>query len=391
VKRREFLTGAAAVLAASRLRAGEPDPSRAPGGTMNPLSERARPEHPRRSERERWQGMALTPLEELDGTITPSDLHFTRHHAGIPEIDPARFRLLVHGLVERPLVFTLAELRRLPARSRVAFVECSGNGLGARRDPRGQRTPGDLDGATSNSEWTGVPLRVLLDEAGVKPSATWMLAQAQDGARYSRSLPLARALDEGMVAWAQNGEPLRAEQGYPARLLVPGWEGSAQVKWLRRLELTDGPQFTREETSRYSDLGLDGKVHGYRLEMEVKSVITQPAWPRVLERGWWEIRGLAWSGRGRIARVEVSTDGGMRWSRAALDEPVLPKAHTRFRLPWRFAGEAALLMSRAVDETGRVQPLAGAAPRQPGGDYHNNEVRAWSVEPDGRVRFEPGA
>jgi sulfane dehydrogenase subunit SoxC len=390
VKRRELLGGVAAVLTARKLGAVE-DPSREVGGKLAPLSERAKFEHPRRSERERWQGMALTPLEDLDGTITPSDLHFTRHHAGIPEIDPARFRLMVHGLVERPLAFSLDDLRRLPARSRVCFVECSGNGLGARRNPRREQTPGDVDGATSNSEWTGVPLSVLLAEVGAQPRATWLLAQSQDAARYTRSLPLTGIVDEALVAWAQNGEPLRREQGYPARLVLPGLEGSAQVKWLRRLELVDGPQFTREETSRYSDLLPDGKVHGYRLEMGVKSVITSPAWPKRLERGMWEIRGLAWSGRGAIARVEISTDGGVRWESAKLDGPVLPKAHTRFRLPWRFNGQSALLMSRATDETGQVQPMPGAVRRVAGSDYHNNEVRAWNVEPDGQVWFVPHA
>jgi sulfane dehydrogenase subunit SoxC len=359
---------------------------------MTPLSERAPSEQPTRVLNERLGGISSTPLGELDGTLTPSDLHFTRHHAGIPSVDATQFTLLVHGLVERPTVFTLADLKRFPSRTITCFLECAGNGLPAVRSAARERTPGDIDGATSNSEWTGVSLRALLNEVGVRPEARWLLAQSADAARYSRDIPMDKAQDDALLAYAQNGEPIRLEQGYPLRLLLPGWEGSASVKWLCRIEVGDRPAFTREETARYSDILRDGRVRVFNFEMGPKSIITSPAFPRTLEAGWWEIRGLAWSGAGRVARVDVSTDGGATWQAAELGEPVLPKAHTRFRLPWQWSGAPAVLLSRATDERGQVQPswTEFAATRAAGNDYHNNHIRGWRVEPDGRVFFERG-
>ena len=359
---------------------------------MAPLSERAPAEHPARALHERLTGISATPLGELDGTITPSDLHFTRHHAGIPAVDPSRFELLVHGLIDRPTVFRLDELRRLPSRTVTCFIECAGNGLPAVRSAARDRTPGDIDGATSNSEWTGVALRTVLDEVGVKPGARWLLAQSEDAGRYARSIPIEKALDDALLAYGQNGEPIRAEQGYPLRLVLPGWEGSASVKWLRRVELGERPWLTRDETARYSTILRDGRVRLFDFELGPKSIITSPAYPRTVDVGWWEIRGLAWSGAGRIARVEISVDAGATWQDARLDAPVLPRAHTRFRYPWRWDGGATALCSRATDERGQVQPSwqEFSAARAPGNDYHNNHVRGWRVESDGRVWFERG-
>jgi sulfane dehydrogenase subunit SoxC len=386
------MAGVAATAMVGSTRAEPLRSARAPGRNLTPLSERAPGEHPSRQIVERLGGISTTPLQHLHGVITPSDLHFSRHHSGIPQIDAADHRLLLHGLVDRPLTFSLEELARFPACSRVCFVECSGNGVGAFRGGSPHATVAELDGATSNSEWTGVPLATLLREAGVKPAAKWFLAQSMDAGLYSRSIPIGKAWDDALVAYAQNGEPLRAEQGYPLRLLLPGFEGSANVKWLRRIELSDAPFMTREETARYSDLLPNGKIRVFAFEMDAKSILTSPTFPAVLSPGWWELRGLAWSGRGRIARVDVSTDGGASWVGARLDEPVLPKAHTRFRHLWKWDGRSTVLMSRATDETGYVQPRWEQlrAVRVPGNDYHCNSIRAWKVETDGRVHFLPG-
>jgi sulfane dehydrogenase subunit SoxC len=333
-----------------------------------------------------------TPLQDLTGIITPADLHFERHHAGVPAIDPERYSLLVHGMVERPTVFTLADLKRFPARSVIRFLECSGNGGRAyRRDAADlDVTPQQIDGLTSTSEWTGVPLSTLFREVGASPKAAWFLAEAMDAAVMTRSIPIAKAFDDAMVVYGQNGEAIRPEQGYPVRLFLPGFEGSSNVKWLRRLELADQPFMTREETSKYTDPLADGTARMFSFVMDAKSVITEPASPdRLTGPGWWEIRGLAWSGRGRITRVDVSADGGKTWRPATLDEPVLPKCHTRFRLPWRWDGAEAVLMSRATDETGYVQPTTDAlvAARGPATSYHFNNIRAWRVARDGTVRL----
>jgi sulfane dehydrogenase subunit SoxC len=335
---------------------------------------------------------AYTPLQALHGAITPSDLHFSRHHFGTPEIAATQHRLIVHGLVREALTFGMDDLLRFPAESSVRFIECAGNGAGAFHHPRPDMSPQAVDGATSSSEWVGVPLRVVLQRAGVLPEASWFVAEGADAGRYTRSIPLSKAYEDALLAYAQNGEPLRPEQGYPLRLLLPGWQGSACVKWLRRIQLVARPAMTREETARYSDVLLDGTIHPFVFVMDVKSIITTPAFPEVLAPGWREIRGLAWSGRGRVARVDVSVDGGATWAAAALDEPVLPKAHTRFRFPWRWNGEEQTIMSRASDETGAVQPTLDPfkSTRGLGNDYRNNYVRVWRVRSDGRVFFATG-
>ena len=337
--------------------------------------------------------VSLTPLEKLHGTLTPTDLHFERHHAGIPEIDPEQHHLLMHGMVDRPLKFSLEDLKRFPSVTRTCFIECSGN-LNTRATEK--TTPQVLCGLTSQSEWTGVPLKYLLNEAGVKSSATWCLAEGSDAAVMTRSIPMEKLLDDAMIAYAQNGEALRPAQGYPMRLLLPGWEGNTHIKWLRRLELSDSPFMTREETSKYTDplggssLGKD-RARQFSVVMDARSVITYPTYPAVLQRGWHEIRGIAWSGRGKIKAVEVSTNGGKAWQRAKLQGPVLAKAHTRFGLPWQWNGEATEIASRAIDETGYIQPTKRQLidARGTGNQtYHLNPILHWLVENDGRVLYK---
>ena len=217
-----------------------------------------------------------TPHQDLMGIITPSDLHFERHHGGVPEIDPATYTLVIHGMVDRPMVFTLADLKRFPSVSRIHFLECSGN-LGRTAGP--ETTPGQLAGLTSTSEWTGVPLATLLKEVGVQAKAKWLLAEGTDAAVLTRSVPIEKALDDALVAYGQNGEAIRPEQGYPARLFLPGWEGNASVKWLRRIEVSDQPFMTREETSKYTEPFANGTSRMFSFRMDARSLITYPAFP----------------------------------------------------------------------------------------------------------------
>ena len=248
---------------------------------------------------------STTPLQDLNGTITPSDLHYEVHHSGIPAIDPSSYKLLIHGLVARPTAFSLDDLKRLPSETRICFIECAGN---YPRNAPVTATPQDLAGLMSQSEWTGVPLRVLFHEVGVQPNAQWFLAEGADRVHLDRSIPVEKGLDDALVAYAQNGEPLRPAQGYPVRLVLPGWEGNTNVKWLRRLKLAVEPFMTRWETSRYSDGLPNGRVRQFSFVLDARSIITQPAAPRRIAPGWLNISGLAWSGRGRISRVDVSVD-----------------------------------------------------------------------------------
>ena len=335
-------------------------------------------------------GSSWTPHQELLGTITPADLHFQRHHNGIPFIDPARFTLTLHGLVDKPLTFTMDELRRFPSVTRTYFIECSGNGGRGYNNPKPELSPQIIDGLTSNTEWTGVSVATLLRAVGVKPTARWVLAEGSDAAVMTRSIPLAKMLDDALVVYAQNGEALRPANGYPIRLLLPGWEGNMCVKWLRRLEVTDMPGMTREETSKYTDPLPDGTSRQFSFVMDVKSMITSPTWPyTVPEKGWWTIRGLAWTGRGAVRRVDVSTDGGRSWQVAQMPGGAPPLAHTRFELPWYWDGRPARLMSRAIDETGAVQPTLEQYRKVRGENpgYHLNAIRSWDVAADGTVTF----
>ena len=326
-----------------------------------------------------------TPLQELDGIITPSGVFYERHHGGIPTIDPAQHRLMLHGLVKTPLIFTLEELRRFPSQSHIYFLECSGNPT--YKKPYG-KTAADIMGLVSCAEWTGVSLRTLLDEAGVLAQAQWVIAEGADAAAMTRSIPLAKCLDDALVVYSQNGERLRPEQGYPIRLFLPGFEGNMSVKWLRRLKVTDAPVHSREETSKYTDLMPSGKARQFTFQMEAKSIITSPSGgQRVASPGFVEIRGLAWSGLGRIARVDVSVDGGKNWAAATLQEPVMTRAFTRFRLPWQWDGQASLIQCRAVDETGYVQPTLAELLSERGDNsfYHNNAAQPWRIAATGEV------
>src|SRR5215467_7328638 len=367
------------------------DPTKAPGAPTTAVGTRSPFVEPKRAPVGDISGTTLAPLQDLAGTITPADLHFARIHAGIPTIDPATHTLLIPGLVDRSMTFSVDDVKRFPAVTQIYFIECSGNGRTAYRAPRPDMTPQQVDGMTSQSEWTGVPLSLLLRETGVQPGAKWFLAEGGDSCLLARSIPIGKAYDDALIAWAQNGEPLRPEQGFPIRLLLPGCEGNTNVKWLRRLKLGTEPFMTRWETSKYTDPLPGGSVRMFSFEMDAKSIITSPAYPeRLTKPGWWPITGLAWSGRGKITRVDVSADGGNHWVEAELLTPQSSKAQVRFQYMWEWNGNESLLMSRAVDDTGYVQPTMAQlrAVRGPGTDYHFNSIRAWRVATDGGVTFE---
>jgi sulfane dehydrogenase subunit SoxC len=399
--RRRFLGRGAALGAALLTGAGRPassqgqpapdDPSKVLGRHMLPYTERSRFEQAVKTKGpptmpDEWGGN-FTPLGESLGTITPSSLFYEVNRSGVPDIDPKRHRLLIHGMVDRPAILTMDEIKRLPSVSRTYFLECSGNTQtewGAPTAPTVQWT----HGLTSCAEWTGVPLSVLFREVGVQKGAAWVVAEGADASGNERSLPLAKAMQDILVAYGQNGEALRPENGYPVRLIVPGWEGNVNVKWLRRLTLTDRPYMTRIEAVDHTSLLPDGKARRFMFVMDAKSVITFPSGgQRLPGPGFYEITGLAWSGRGRIRRVEVSTDGGRTWRPATLQEPVLARAHTRFGLPWRWDGRDAVLQSRCTDETGYVQPTLAALVKARGvnSKFHNNAIQSWKVTADGSV------
>ncbi|MEO7649830.1 MAG: sulfite dehydrogenase [Bryobacteraceae bacterium] len=329
-----------------------------------------------------------TPLQDSYGIITPSSLHFERHHAGVPQIKPETHQLLIHGMVDRPLIFTLDDLKRLPSVSRVYFVECSGNTgseWGPKTAPDAQRS----HGLASCSEWTGVPLSLLLAEAGLKGGASWLIAEGADACKMSRSIPIKKAMDDILVAYGQNGEPVRPEQGFPLRLIVPGWEGNINVKWLHRIKAVDQPVMARDETSHYTDLMPDGTARQFTFVMEGKSLITFPSGGHKLKgAGAYEVTGLAWTGHGKITRVEISADDGKTWTDAQLQEPRHSMAFTRFRLPWKWDGGEVVLQSRCTDESGYVQPAKGALLEARGmnSQYHNNAIKSWKVIADGSVQ-----
>lgn len=331
-----------------------------------------------------------TPLQDLFGIITPSGLHYEVHHSGVPEIDPQHHEVMIHGLVERPLIFTMEDFHRLPSVSRIHFLECAGNS-GGEQIARPAINPQRSHGLLSCSEWTGVPLRTLLDQVGLKPGARWMVAEGADAGRMARSIPLEKGLDDVLVAYGQNGEALRPEQGYPVRLIVPGWEGNVNIKWLRRVQVVEQPYMSAYETAHYTDLMPDGTARQFTFVMEAKSVITRPAGGQQLSGpGFYEITGLAWSGRGRVTKTEVSADGGKTWQEAQLNEPILPKALTRFRLPWWWDGKETSLQSKCTDETGYLQPTRDelVAVRGLNATDHYNGIKIWYVHANGEVSHE---
>ncbi|PAY07861.1 sulfite dehydrogenase [Bradyrhizobium sp. UFLA03-84] len=336
----------------------------------------------------RESSVSFTPLHELEGIITPNGLCFERHHGGIAEIDPADHRLIIHGLVERPLILTLEELRRYPRVNRIHFMECAAN---SGMEWRGAQLNGCqfTHGMIHCVQYTGVSLRTLLEEAGLKANGKWLLVEGADAAAMDRSLPIEKALDDCIIAYKMNGEALYPEQGYPMRLVVPGWQGNLWVKWLRRIKVGDQPWHTREETSKYTDLLPNGKARRFTWSMDAKSVITSPSPQAPIKhgKGFTIVSGLAWSGNGKVKRVDVSLDGGRNWWPARLDGPVLDKALTRFYYEFDWNGEPLLLQSRVQDETGYVQPSKAELRKIRGVNsiYHNNGIQTWHVQANGEV------
>jgi sulfane dehydrogenase subunit SoxC len=411
--RRAFLRGGAAFAAVvsgytlTKSAAAEPladDPwSRTPGAVSPPYEQRSRFEEKVARTLSNPQGEtrtshARTPHHLLNGTFTPNGLHFTIVHSGTPDIDPDRHRLVIHGLVKRPLVFTLDTLARYPMLSRMTFVECGGNSAPMFSKEPIQASVQALHGLVSCAEWTGVPLSTLLEETGVDPKAKWLIAEGADSLALSRSFPLSKALDDAMIALYQNGERLMPGNGYPMRLLLPGWEGNMNVKFLRRLKLVEEPGMSYYETRTYSQILPSGKAYRFYFLQEVKSFITHPSPGLALKGpGYYEISGIAYSGNGRISKVVVSADGGRSWAEAALQTPVLSKAFTRFRMPWRWDGGPAVLQSRAWDEAGNVQPtraqfvaVRGETQKVPPvlgfPNQHYNSITSWAVDSKGEVK-----
>ena len=337
--------------------------------------------------------VSFAPLQGSFGIVTPSGLHFERHHQGWVEIDPRRHRFMINGsdhqMVRQPKVYTMDDLMRLPSVSRFHFIECGANtGMewGNTAVPTVQYTHGML----SCSEFTGVPLRLLLEDCGADlRRGRFVLAEGADGSSMTRTIPIDQVLnDEVLVAYGQNGEMLRPENGYPLRLVVPGAQGVSWVKWLRRVELGDMPYGSKDEAIHYVDLMPDGLHRQYTTIQECKSVITTPSGGQTLvDKGYFTVSGLAWSGRGKVTRVDVSMDGGVNWVEAALQGPILSKCLTRFTLPWNWNGEQVILQSRATDETGYVQPSISElrAVRGTRSIYHNNAIQSWLVDQGGEV------
>lgn len=329
------------------------------------------------------------PLDKFVGAITPSDLHYERSHAGVPDLDPAKHRVLVHGMVKKPLVLSLDDLKAMPFISRVAFLECTGNGWENWKEAPDNVTVQNTHGLVSTHEWTGVPLSFLIDLVGVDRASTWMLAEGDDGAAVARSIPLTdEVIAEGFLAYGQNGEPLRPAHGFPVRLFLPGFEGNLNIKWLRRLKFGDRPFMTRWETARYTQLMPDGKARQFQLKQDVNSVITAPSGMMRIAPGYNRITGLAWSGHGRISRVEVSTDAGATWADAELTGQVLPKAQTRFQREWIWDGRPTKIVSRSTDERGNVQPDRASFIAQVGTNalFHYNAQQTWGIDASGSVR-----
>jgi sulfane dehydrogenase subunit SoxC len=328
------------------------------------------------------------PLGKLVGTITPTDLHYERSHSGNPDLDPAKHRLLVHGMTRKQLVFTVDDLMRMPSITRTVFIECTGNGWENWKKADPNVTVQNTHGLVSTNEWTGVPLRFLIDLVGKDRRSTWMLAEGADAAGVDRSIPLTEEImDEAFIAYGQNGEPLRPAHGFPIRLIMPGFEGNLNIKWLRRLKFGDQPWMTRWETDRYTQLLANGKAMQFQLRMETNSVITSPSGMMEIHPGYHRITGLAWSGHGKIAKVEISTDEGRTWKQAELNYPVLPKAQTRFQLDWTWDGKPTKIVSRSTDDKGNVQPDRKSFIAQMGTNalFHYNAQQTWAIDASGRV------
>jgi sulfane dehydrogenase subunit SoxC len=361
-------------------------------------------EAPRRGARYRVDHMThFTPLQDYAGLITPARLHFMQQHSSeFPEIDPEQHRLTIHGLVDRPLSFSMEDLKRLPSVARIHFLECHGNSSPAihgAEDPNFGLPVQFIHGMTSCSEWSGVLLSVLLNEAGVKKEASWLVSEGGDAGKFTHTLPLAKAMEDVVVAYGQNGDPLRVEQGYPLRLVVPGWEAPFSVKYLRHIKVVDQPYMAWNEAMNHSvsrpDLG--GKARWYHFQFGPKSVITRPSAGLKMPRGYVQITGLAWSGAGAVTKVEISTDGGRSWKEAKRHAPVLPRAHTRFTFDWAWDGQETVIQSRCTDDAGEVQPSLAELTKNWGMDpadwkktprpraIHFNAIQPWKIARDGSI------
>jgi sulfane dehydrogenase subunit SoxC len=328
------------------------------------------------------------PLQDSVGVITPSSLHFvgTTRGAYIPEIDPLEHQFLIHGMVDRPLTFTVEDLKRLPSVTRLHFIECAGN-----RASRAAKTVQESHGMTSCAEWTGVPLSLLLKECGLKAGAKWFVAEGSEEVKGASSMPIAKAMDDCFVAYAMNGEPLRPQQGFPMRLMVPGFEGIFHTKYLRRIKVVD------RYYMNYNDFGhmdQDPKIAALEYQIGPKSVITAPsAGQRLPGKGFYEISGLAWSGGGAIKLVEVSTNGGKTWSKAEFKGTPQRMAHTRFGFMWNWDGSETEIMSRCTDEIGQAQPTRAQLAKYWNKPYDatfsvpglDNSVQPWRIASDGSV------
>jgi len=338
-----------------------------------------------------WQAsIAMCPIHESMGIVTPNGLFFSRAHGGVAQIDPNKHRLMIHGLVDKPIVLTMDELKRYPSVSRIHFIECPANGGPEWRGPQFNSVQ-FAKGMMSCAEWTGVYLKTILKDLGLSKKAKWMLAEGGDNSHMGRTIPIDKVLDDAMIVWGQNGEALRPEQGYPIRLIVPGWEGNLCVKWLARLEFSDKPWYAKEETAKYTALKKDGKAIQHFYALEVNSVITSPCpekpWTDLKKGQLVEIEGLAWSGMGTIKGVDISFDGGKNWVEADLKGLVLPKAWTRFSYVYKYEGKPLLLASRAYDDAGHVQPTVKHERDVMGVEsvYHRNGIQTWEVTAKGEV------
>jgi sulfane dehydrogenase subunit SoxC len=335
--------------------------------------------------------IAVTPIHESEGIITPNGLFFSRSHGGTAHVNPNEYRLMIHGLVEKPIVLTLDQLKRYPSVTRTHFIECPANGGQEWRGPQFNSLQ-FAKGFMASAEWTGVYIKTVLEDLGLKPQALWMLAEGSDNSEMGRSVPIDKILDDAMIVWGQNGEALRPEQGYPVRLLLPGWEGNLCVKWLKRLEFAAEPWYAKEETSRYTALKPSGKAIQHFYANEVNSTVVSPSpekpWTDLKDGDVVEIEGLAWSGMGTITGVDLSFDGGKNYVEAKLKGLVLPKSWTRWSYIHKYKkGEVLLLSSRAMDDAGYIQPSIDEEVSIMGVEsvYHRNAIETWEVTSTGKV------
>lgn len=398
--RREFLkTGSTfltAISAPSALAAATfPQHMREPGSMDEPYGQPSKYERrTTRSSRGRSpakiSSSSYTPIDQQKGIITPSGLHYTIHHSGIPDITPNDHKLYIHGMTDRNLKLSICDLKRYPITGNFNFLECDGNSWAQGRMPNAvDMNCQELHGLVSGSEWLGVPVKLLLQEAGVKAKGKWVIAEGADSSTHARSIPIEKMMSDAIIALYQNGERLRPAQGYPMRLFLPGWEGNTSVKWLRRLEIVDVLAYTKDESRAYTETLPDGSIEGFSLRMGVKSIITHPsAGQQLPDKGFYEIQGLAWSGLGKIRKVEVSDNGGNTWHPAELQGPALAKALTRFSLPWKWSGQSARILSRATDEQGIIQPthLEWKKRYYKGSYKHYNAIQTWYISESGAVK-----